>query len=75
MWASLFTILKLSLQGMLLKSLKCWGHYGFEISKGQVSESLSNPTRLDQKYNQHFAVKPLDANYALRVVYEKGKDI
>jgi len=49
-------------------------HYGFEISEKKVSETIRNPTRLEQKNEQYFATKAIDAKYALRVVYEKRKD-
>jgi len=49
-------------------------HYGFEVGERKVLETVRNPSRLDQKYVQYFATKPIDAKYALRVVYEKRKD-
>ena len=48
--------------------------YGFEIDEGKVIEAIKNPTRLDQKHAQYFAIRIIDAKYALRVVYEKRKD-
>jgi len=48
--------------------------YGFEIDKREVIEAIQNPLRLDQKGIQYFAIKLIDAKYALRVVYEKRKD-
>jgi len=49
-------------------------HYGFEVNKEKVLETVRNPTRLDQKNTQYFATKALDDKYALRVVYEKRKE-
>ena len=49
--------------------------YGFEIDEEKVIEAIKNPTRLDQKHAQYFAMRIIDAKYALRVVYEKGKTI
>jgi len=56
-----------------LEKFKVLKYYGFEISKKQVLESVSNPTRLDQKDNQYFATNPLNTKHVLRVVYEKRK--
>jgi len=49
-------------------------HYGFEIDEKKVIEAIQNPTRTDQKNAQYFAIKAINAKYALRVVYEKRKD-
>ena len=49
-------------------------HYGFEIDEKKVIEAVQNPTRIDQKNAQYFAIKAINAKYALRVVYEKRKD-
>jgi len=49
-------------------------HYGFEVDERKVLETIRNPSRLNQKYAQYFATKPIDSTYALRVVYEKRKD-
>ena len=48
--------------------------YGFEVDEGKVLETVRNPSRLDQRFVQYFATKPIDSKYALRVVYEKRKD-
>lgn len=48
--------------------------YGFEIDERKVIEAIQNPTRIDQKNAQYFAIKAINAKYALRVVYEKRKD-
>ena len=48
--------------------------YGFEISRGQVIETVLNPWRLDRRDEQYFAIRILNSQYALRVVYEKRKD-
>jgi hypothetical protein len=47
--------------------------YGFEISVGRVMFAVLNPTHLERRDGQFFAVKLLDSKYALRVVYEKRK--
>jgi len=49
-------------------------HYGFELDEKKVVETIKNPTRIDQKNTQYFAIKGINAKYALRVVYEKRKD-
>jgi len=48
--------------------------YGFEIDEEKVIEAIQNPTRVDQRNAQYFAIKAINAKYALRVVYEKRKD-
>lgn len=48
-------------------------HYGLVIHEKKVFEAIQNPTRVDQKNTQYFAIKAIDAKYALRVVYEKRK--
>ena len=49
-------------------------HYGFKMDERKVVEAIQNPTRIDRKNAQHFAIKAINAKYALRVVYEKRKD-
>jgi len=48
-------------------------HYGFEITKKQVIETVLNPERLDKRAGQYFANKTINSEHALRVVYEKRK--
>ena len=48
--------------------------YGFEIDERNVIEAIQNPTRIDRKNLQYFAIKVINAKHALRVVYEKRKD-
>jgi len=48
--------------------------YGFEVTKEQITQTVLNPERLDDKNNQLFATSLLDSNHALRVVYETRKD-
>ncbi len=48
--------------------------YGFEVTKDQITQTVLNPERLDDKNNQLFAASLLDSNHALRVVYETRKD-
>jgi len=48
-------------------------HYGFEISNKQVVETVFNPERFDKRNDQYFAIKIINSEYALRVVYEKRK--
>ena len=47
--------------------------YGFGISAGSVMDAVRNPALLERRDRQFFAVKLLDSEYALRVVYEKRK--
>jgi hypothetical protein len=48
--------------------------YGFEVTKDQITKTVLNPERLDDKNNQFFAASLFDSNHALRVVYETRKD-
>ena len=48
--------------------------YGFSIDEKKVVEAIQNPTRTERRSGQWFAIKIMDAKYALRVVYEKRKD-
>jgi hypothetical protein len=47
--------------------------YGFEVDKKMVVEAVLRPRRVDRRDDQFFAVKPVDPEYALRVVYERRK--
>lgn len=49
-------------------------HYGFDVTKKQVTETVHFPGRLDTRGNQFFATRVIDSKYALRVVYENRKD-
>ena len=48
--------------------------YGFEVSKKHVVEAVLNPEGLDRRGGQYFAMKIINSEHALRVVYEKRKD-
>ena len=48
-------------------------HYGFDLEERSVSETIRNPTHLEQRGEQCFAVRVIDERCALRVVYEKRK--
>lgn len=48
-------------------------HYGFTIDEAKIVEAVQNPTCLEEKNAQYFAIRAIDAKYALRVVYEKRK--
>lgn len=47
--------------------------YGFEVDERQVVDVVLNPARSERRGGQFFAVKLLDSEHALRVVYEKRK--
>jgi len=47
--------------------------YGFDVDRIKVVEAVLNPDRLDERGDQRLALKALDENYALRVVYEERK--
>jgi len=48
--------------------------YRFEVDESKVIKAIQNPTRVDQRNAQYFAIKVIDEKNALRVVYEKRKD-
>ena len=50
--------------------LKFLGEYGFTISETSVREAVGKPSRIDRRNDQIMALKPLDREYALRVVYK-----
>ena len=47
---------------------------GFEIDETTVRCVIENPSRLDSRGNQLLALKPMDQEHAVRVVYEKVND-
>ena len=47
--------------------------YGFSIDEKKVVEAIQNPTCTEQKSGQCFAIKIINAKYALRAVYEKRR--
>ena len=48
--------------------------YGFEISEEEVIRTIRDPARVDKRGSQHFTIRAINAEHALRVVYEEGKD-
>ena len=48
--------------------------YGFEITEASIREAILNPSRVERKDDQILALKPLDREYAVRVVYRIVKD-
>jgi len=48
--------------------------YGFELDEGKVVDVIENPFRVDERSGQCFAVKALNREFGLRVVYERRKD-
>ena len=51
--------------------------YGFEITKGQVLDTINNPDRIDtlSRSPLHIAQKALDKDHVLRVVYKQKFEI
>jgi len=47
--------------------------YGFEVGERQVVDVVLNPARLEKRNEQFFAVKRMDSEHVLRVVYERRK--
>jgi len=50
------------------------GEYGFKISEDTVKEIIIKPTRLERRNDQLLALKPVDREYAIRVVYRVIND-
>ena len=50
------------------------GKYGFKISKDIIKETIINPSRLERRNDQLLALKPIDREYAIRVVYRVVND-
>jgi len=44
--------------------------YGFEVSEAAVEEAVLNPSRVDRRGDQLLTLKPIDREYAIRVVYK-----
>ena len=47
--------------------------YGYDVDREKVVETVLSPDRLDERGDQRLAIKVLDENYALKVVYEVRK--
>lgn len=50
------------------------GAYGFDVTEAVVIDTIMAPARVDEKDGQVLAVKPLDDEFALRVVYIRMND-
>jgi hypothetical protein len=48
--------------------------YGFDISRATVEEAVASPSLVDRREDQVLVLKPLDREYALRVVYKMVND-
>jgi hypothetical protein len=48
--------------------------YGFDISRATVEEAVASPYLVDRRDDQVLVLKPLDQEYALRVVYKMVND-
>lgn len=44
--------------------------YGFDVTAAAVKETIANPSRVDARSDQLLALKPINREYALRVVYK-----
>ena len=49
-------------------------NYGFSVSEAVVRETLSDPVRVDRRNNQLLALRPINQEHALRVVYRLVND-
>ncbi|MCW4001406.1 MAG: DUF4258 domain-containing protein [Candidatus Bathyarchaeota archaeon] len=56
-----------------LDKFKLLQSYGFEISKEQIIDTISNPERVDAIEGQFLATKKISPRHAVRVVYELRK--
>jgi hypothetical protein len=48
--------------------------YGFEVDEAAIVEAVENPSRVERRGDQFLALKPLDEEYAIRVVYRAIND-
>lgn len=48
--------------------------YGFMLSEDSVKEAVIDPTRLERRNDQLLALRPIDREYAIRVVYRVLND-
>ena len=48
--------------------------YGFDISRATVEEAVASPCLVDRRDDHVLVLKPLDREYALRVVYKMVND-
>ncbi len=48
--------------------------YGFDVTKAFVTNTIMNPSRVDLRDDQSLALRPLNEEYALRVVYKRIND-
>ena len=44
--------------------------YGFDISERSIRGAVASPSRVDRRDDELLALKPLDREYAIRVVYK-----
>jgi len=48
--------------------------YGFQVDEGVVGQAIASPVRLDGRGDQLLALKPINQEYTIRVVYEEVND-
>ena len=48
--------------------------YGFVLTEGCVEDAIENPDRVDQRDDLNLAIKSMDEEYGLRVVYRRTND-
>lgn len=48
--------------------------YGFDVTEAVVKDAVVGPSRVDQREDQMLALRPLNEEYALRVVYKRIND-
>lgn len=48
--------------------------YGFVVTERDVKDAIAHPDRVDQRNNLTLAIKSLDDEYGLRVVYRRIND-
>ncbi|MBS7623416.1 hypothetical protein KEJ39_07060 [Candidatus Bathyarchaeota archaeon] len=54
------------------EKFKLLSKYGFEIDENTVKRVIEDPVRVDNRGNHLLALKPIDQEFAVRVVYEKS---
>jgi len=48
--------------------------YGFEVDEDVVRQAVGHPVHVDRRGDQMLALRPIDEQHAIRVVYEEVND-
>jgi len=56
------------------EKLELLKRYGFAVTEKQVRDAIANPDRVDERDELALAIRVLDREYGLRVVYKTTND-